>query len=604
MKRGARTSPPPHPRRNEAKSPTLEQLGISPEFHPFISHLSDLAGSKERMPFIGREKELEALMETLLRKLKKDIILVGKPGVGKTALITELANRINRGWVPANLRGKVILELSLNQFFYSRESLDLLAKDFEKLFAEIRRNRERIILFLDEMNGQSLGSGPQPGRGSQIQGLLKAHIAGREMQIIAAATPEDYYKFIKSDDVLAANFSAILLSEPEKDEMLKILAGVKGHFEKYYGLRIPGGLFESVFTLAQRFIPVRAFPDKAIELLDMACSKAALKKSRSLDIQNIYQSISSLSKLPIEIVCLNTQDHYRGMLAYLQREAVNQSSALEEISRIIKLAKLETAANTLRPEGIFLFLGPTGVGKSFVAACIATYLFGSPEKLRLIDLAGFNKAEDAEKLIDCDEEGGSGVLIREIENHPFSVILFENIEQTHSAVLYFLGKVLNKGEIVDRSGKKHFLANIIFILSLTGIGETKKGKAIGFVKDDPRSGEIVISPKIMNVLDWVDEIIQFTPLSLEHLKKITAIHLEELRRNMQDRYHSSLIVDDGLLDVLAAEAEKSGRYAHAVSDFIEREIRLPAVDIVTKTDKKFQLRVTLEKNRVRVVVVA
>ncbi|MBU4268150.1 MAG: AAA family ATPase [Acidobacteria bacterium] len=585
-------------------SPKLEQLNISPEFHPFISNLSDLAGGKERMPFIGRENELEALMETLLRKLKKNIILVGKPGVGKTALITELANRINRGRVPANLRGKVILELSLNQFFYSRESLDLRAKDFEKLFAEIRKNRERIILFLDEMNGQSLGGGEQPGRGSQIQGLLKIHIASRELLIIAAATPEDYYKYIKSDEIMAANFSAILLSEPEKDEMLKILAGVKGYFEKYYGLRIPDGLFASVFTLAQRFIPTRAFPDKAIDLLDIACSKASLKKIRTLTIQHIYQSISSISKLPIEIVSLNTHEHYRGMLAYLQEAAVNQTSALEEISRIIKLAKLETRPNTLKPEGIFLFLGPTGVGKSFVAARIAAYLFGSPEKLRVIDLAGFKKAEDAEKLIRGDEEGNSGILIREIENHPFSVILFENIEAAHASVLYFLGKVLSKGEVVDNIGKKHYLANIIFILSLTGIGEAKKDSAIGFVKDDLRSGEIVISPKIMNVLDWVDEIIQFTPLNLEHLKKITAIQLEKLLRDMQDRYHCKLSVDDGLLDALAGEAEISGRYAHAVSDFIEREIRLPAVDIVTKINKKLQLRVTLEKKRVRVVVVS
>ena len=494
----------------EAMSSNLEQLGISPEFHTYISNLSDLAVGKERMPFLGRQKELEALMETLLRKLKKNIILVGKPGVGKTALITELANRINRGRVPANLRGKVILELSLNQFYYSRESLDLLAKDFEKLFAEIRKNRERIILFLDEMNGQSLGGGAQPGRGSQIQGLLKIHIASRELLIIAASTPENYYKYIKSDEVMAANFSAIQLSEPEKDEMLKILAGVKGYFEKYYDLRIPAGLFARIFTLAQRFIPTRAFPDKAIELLDIACSKASLKKIRTLSIQHIYLSISSISKLPIEIVALDTHAHYRGMLAYLQKAAVNQTSALEEISRIIKLAKLETRPNILKPEGIFLFLGPTGVGKSFVASQIAAYLFGSQEKLRIIDLGVLKKAEDAEKLIHGDEEGSSGMLIREIENHPFSVILFENIETAHASVLYFLGKVLSKGEVIDRAGKKHYLANIIFILNLAGIGEAKKGSAIGFVNDDPRSGEIVISPKIMNVLDWVDEIIQFT----------------------------------------------------------------------------------------------
>ncbi len=583
-------------------STSLEQLHISRDFHPFICHLSDLARSVSRMPFIGREKELEALMETLLRKLKKNIILVGKPGVGKTALVTDLADRINRGQVPANLQGKVILELSLTSFFYSRESTDLLAKDFEKLLAQIRQNGERIILFLDEIRGHSLDNGGPQGKGSQLLGLLKCHLANRELMIIAAATPEDYYKYIKSDEVLAANFSAIMLNEPEKEEVLNILCGVKRHFEDYYKLRIPDSLFESIFTLAARFIPTRAFPDKAIELLDIACSKAALKKSPRLDCNHIHQSISAVSKLPIEIVRLDPQAHARGMLDYLKGAAVNQTGALEEISRIIKLARLETMANALKPEGIFLFLGPTGVGKSFVAARIAEYLFGSREKLRVIDLASFKKPEDAGKLVSGDEEGSAGVLIREIENHPFSVILFENIEEAHSSVLYFLGRVLTKGEVVDGLGKKHFLANIIFILSLTGIGEVKKGSAIGFVKVDPRSGEIVIPPKIMNVLDWVDEIIQFVPLTLEHLLKIASIQLDELCRDMLERYRCRLSVDDGVPPALAREAVDSGRYAYAVSEFIEREIRLPVMDIVTKTDKEVNLRVVLDNRRVHIVV--
>jgi ATP-dependent Clp protease ATP-binding subunit ClpC len=582
-------------------SSSLEQLRISPEFHPFISHLNDLAKSSERMPFIGREKELEALMETLQRKLKKNIILVGKPGVGKTALVTALADRINRGRVPVNLKDKVILELSLASFFYSRESADMLAKDFERLLDEVRRNGARVILFFDELHGQSLGGGGQQGRGSQVLGLLKAHIADRELLVIAAATDEDYYKHFKSDEIMAANFSAIMLSEPEKEEMLNILCGVKKHFEDYYGLRIPGGLFEIVYTLSQRFIPTRAFPDKAIEMLDIACSKAALKKARTLDCGHIHQSISAFSKLPIEIVRLDTQEHARGMLAFLSGAAVNQGSALEEISRIIKLARLETRVNALRPEGIFLFLGPTGVGKSFVAAKIAEYLFGSPDKLRVIDLAGYKKADDAGRLVRGDGEDGPGPLVREVENHPFSVVLFENIEEAHSSVLYFLGKALTRGEVVDHLGKKHYLANIIFILSLTGIGEARKGSAIGFVKVDPRSGELIISPKIMNVLDWVDEIIQFTPLTQEHLQKIAAIQLEALGRDLQARYRCRLAVDDDVMRLLAAGAERSGRYAYAVSEFIEREIRQPAVDLATKTDKELRLRVTLDKKRVRIV---
>jgi ATP-dependent Clp protease ATP-binding subunit ClpC len=584
-----------------APSPSLKELGISAEFHPFISNLSDLARDAERMPFIGREKELEALMETLLRKLKKDIVLVGKPGVGKTALVTELAARINRGRVPANLRGKVILELAFNSFCYSRESGDLLAQDFEKFLAQVRRNGSRIILFLDEIQGLAPGSGGKPGQGGQILGQLKAHIASRELLLIAATTPEEYYKYIKSDEVMAANFSAILLSEPEKEEMLNILHGVKGHFESYYGLRIPDTLFEGIFTLAQRFIPARAFPDKAIELLDIACSKAALKNARVLDDSHVHQSISDACKLPIEIVRLDAQAHYRGMLDFLKGAAVNQSGALEEISRIIKLAKLETTVNGPRPEGIFLFLGPTGVGKSFVAALIASYLFGSAEKLRVIDLAGFKKAEDAGKLVSGGAEGGAGILVREIENHPFSVILFENIEEAHSAVLYFLGKVLTQGEVTDDLGKRHSLANIIFILSLVGIGEVKKGSAIGFVKGDPRSGGVVISPKIMNVLDWVDEIIQFVPLTLEHLKRIAAIQIEKLAADLKARFACRLSVDDELLKLLAARAEMSGRYAHAVGEYIEREILLPAVDLVTRTDRELSLRVTLEKHQVRFI---
>jgi ATP-dependent Clp protease ATP-binding subunit ClpA len=582
---------------NRPLNQSLQALNIDVEFHPFISHLSDLARQKDRMPFIGREKEIEAVVETLLRKLKKGIILVGNPGVGKTALITELARRINRGRVPGALQGKVILELALNSFLYSRKSGDLLARDFEKLFAQIKSNRERVILFLDELQLPSMAGTAKPKKVNPIQELIKAHFVSRELTIIAAATPEDYYKYFKSDEIIATNFSAILLNEPEKNEMLEILVGVKAYFERYYNLRIPAGLFECIYTFAQRFIPARAFPDKAIELLDISCSKASLKKVKTLAAQFIHQSVAGISRLPIGIVQLDPQVHYRCLLDYLKGTSVDQSSALEEIARIIKLAKLETAVNVMKPQGIFLFLGPAGIGKSFVAARIAEYLFGSVEKLRRIDLADFKKAEDIGKLTGGAGMEETGLLIREIENHPFSVLLLENIDEAHSAVLYFLGKALSRGEIIDPFGKKHYLANIIVILSLSAIGEEKKGTTIGFVSSGPRSGSIIIAPKIMNVLDWVDEIIQFAPLDRGHLEQIARIRLDELARELVQRHGCKFSLGPGLLDAVVEAAEKSGRFAHAVSEFIEREIR------ITRTDKKLKLRIRIEKKRVHIEAV-
>ena len=588
---------------NRPLNQSLQALNIAVEFHPFISHLSDLAREKDRMPFIGREKEIEAVVETLLRKLKKGIILVGHPGVGKTALITELARRINRGRVPGPLQGKVILELALNSFLYSGKSGDLLAKDFEKLFAQIKSNHERVILFLDELQLPSMVGTARPKKINHIQELLKAHFASRELTIIAAASPEDFYKYFKSDETIAAHFSAILLNEPEKKEMLKILAGVKTYFERYYHLRIPAGLFEDMYAFAQRFIPARAFPDKAIELLDISCSKASLKKAKTLAVHFIHQSVAAISRLPIGIVQLDPQVHYRYLLDYLKGASVDQLSALEEIARIIKLARLETAVNAMKPQGIFLFLGPTGIGKSFVAARIAEYLFGSVEKLRRIDLADFKKAEDIGKLTGGPGMEDTGLLIREIESHPFSVLLFENIDEGHSAVLYFLGKTLSRGEIIDHFGKKHCLANIIVILSLSAIGEEKKGATIGFVSGEPRSGTITIEPKIMNVLDWVDEIIQFAPLDRGHLEQIARIRLDELAREVRQRHGCKFSVDPVLLDTVVEAAVKSGRYAHTVSEFVEREIRLALMDVITKTEKKLKLRIGIEKKRVLIKTV-
>lgn len=578
----------------------LNSLKISKKFHLFLENLSKNAQKTDRTPFIGREKEIEAVLETLLRKLKNNLILVGKPGVGKTALITELASNINRGLVPKFLKGRIILEFSMNAFFYSRDSINVLVEDLERLFSEIKNNKDKIILFLDDLRMPSTFETKNKDQSDQIQNLLKSYFTDRELTIIAATTPEYYYKSIKSDEIMTSHFSTVLINEPGENEMLSILRGVKSYFENYYSLKIHDTLFEKIFFLCQKFIPNRAFPHKAIDLLDVSCSRASLKKGKKFSIEYIYQSISNISKIPIDIIKIDPQEHCKGILEYFRRNVVNQGHALEEISRIIRLSRLETGADQTRPEGIFLFLGATGVGKSYVASKIAKYLFGSEEKLRIIDLIEYKKQEDVQKLLDGNKSE-PGALIKEIENHPFSVIFFENILDAHSSVLNSIGKVVKKGEIIDPFGRKYFMSNNIFILSLTSIGEEKKETSIGFVKDNKILREIIIPPKIMNVLDWVDEIIQFSPLTEKHLKQIANEKLKILKVEIKEKYNTVINVNKSVFNTISYDSIREGKFAHSVSEFIDRKIKIKLLDMISKKnkDRKFEISVKSDKINIR-----
>ncbi|MCP5054110.1 MAG: ATP-dependent Clp protease ATP-binding subunit, partial [bacterium] len=305
------------------------------------------------------------------------------------------------------------------------------------------------------------------------------------------------------------------------------------------------------------------------------------------------------SGLPIDIIKKDPAEHRVNIREYLQKQVVNQKEALDEISRVIKLSGMEGEFNQSHPGGIFLFLGAAGVGKSYVARKIAEYLFGSRDKLRVIDMLDYTKPEDFKELI-SDDKADPGLLVREMDRHPFSVILFENISEADEEVLSSLGKALTKGIIVDAAGKKHFISNIIFILSLTSIGEEKFGSQIGFVKGDSINYELVIPPKIDNVLDWVDEIIQFEPLSEEDLNRIAGQKMDDIQKEIKKKYNSEFTITDKVYQVLSKESLVEGGFAHTVSEKIERQIKIRLLDLITKKETAQKFEISMKNNDIQI----
>lgn len=576
------------------------QIPLSDKFAPFIENLSEKALSPDRIPFIGRGDVLEAALETLLRKLKNNLLLVGKPGVGKTAMITEIASRINCGKVHDQLKGRVILEISMNRFFFSNESGEKFTDDLEMLFSELKDISDKIIIFLDEMVIEAFAGVKSSINKTKIQNILKSYFLNRDLIIIAATTPDYYYKFINNDEFFSINFSTLLLKEPDREEMMNILQGISKNFSSYYSLKIGKNELEIVFEMARRFILHRAFPGKAVELLDISCSKASVKNEKKLKAYHIYMSISEKTKLPVDIVKLNPVKQADGLLKYLKESVVNQSPAIEELVRVIKLSRMEIESGTRSSGSVFLFLGPPGVGKSFTAGKIAEFLFGSIEKLRVIDLKEYKKPEDIDRFI-VEKDGNMGSLVKELELNPFSLILFENIEFAHPEVLSYLEKIIKFGSLIDKKGKRYCFLHNIFVFSLTRIGEKIFERKIGFVKNSRGTGELVIPKKIMELLENVDEIIEFAPIDEAGLKKIAEKEIRELEKEIEEKYTCRVDFDRSIVDVLSLQSSLAGGSAHKMNEFIEREIRGRLLDILSvKKKRKCLFRIFFKDNMLKI----
>ena len=532
---------------------------------PLADFCSDLAEqSNASHPFIGREREVTAVLETLCRKLKNNPLLIGRPGVGKTALVTAVASRLTEGNVPLRLRGKRILEVSRLRLLADAKYAGETEERLRQLLEEVNRAGD-VILFFDEIH-TLLSAGGAAGTGD-VANLLKSALSKGEVSCVGATTLAEYYKYIARDEALARRFSTITIEEPSLDETRRILRDARGAFEAYHGVSIDDDAISVIVDMADRYLHARSFPDKGFDLLDKASAKATIAGCQRLAREQIAETLSELTGLPLDLMDKDTADRLGRLEEFLNSAVPGQPRAVRDVARLVRIAKLRLEVRPERPDGVFMFLGPEGVGKRELACALARFLFGSVQKMIEFDMSQFTEQWSIARLIGAEPGyvgygDRSGLLSKSAEDNPHSVVFFRNVDLAHNVVQQFLAEALDQGGFTDASGAAITLSNATVVMSLSQMGETKPAQVGFFARgEDSESkrdacwwaGTGLIEP----LAAVVDEVIEFKVLDQDATERIIAERLEAVRARLEAAQPATVKMDPALVryfaDRLAAE---------------------------------------------------
>ena len=493
-------------------------------------------------PVIGRNEETNRLIEVLLRRTKNNPCLIGEPGVGKTAIVEGLAQRIVSGNVPSILKDKVIYILDITLILAGAKYRGDFEERIKKCIKEAKEN-ENIILFIDEIH-TIVGAGSADGA-IDAANILKPALARGELQLVGATTIKEYRKFIEKDKALERRFEPIMINEPSSEDTFEILKGIRDKYEAHHYLKITDEAILAAINLSIKYIQDRFLPDKAIDLIDEACSKINLenlnkpKSLRDIEIdlekvkiekkeainieefikaaeikenedkllevfdeeeskwndkkikeivevkkENIEQIIARKLQIPIDKLNENEKRKVLDLEKNLSKEIIGQELAIKEVVSSIKRNWIRTG-NKTRPIGSFLFLGKSGVGKTELAKMLSKYLFENQDSLIRFDMSEYMEKNDVNKLIGSApgfvgyDEGG--ILVEKVRKRPYSIILFDEIEKAHSDIMNILLQILEEGELTDNQGRKAYFKNTIIILtSNIGVNKISLNKKVGF----------------------------------------------------------------------------------------------------------------------------
>ena len=632
-----------------AKGAVLEQ---------YCTDLTALAEDGRLDPVVGREEEMQRLMQILSRRTKNNPCMVGEPGVGKTAIIEGIAQRIAKEAVPEKMREKRVLSLDLAALIAGSKYRGEFEERMKRLVNEVKAEGN-IIRFLDEIH-TVVGAGGAEGA-MDASNILKPSLARGEIQLIGATTITEYRKYIEKDAALERRFQPVMVEEPSKEETIRILEGIREKYEVHHKIAISQEALEEAVVLSDRYISDRFLPDKAIDVLDEACSKAALrgfkvpenieqmeqlvrnldqdleasikegrmeeasllvkeKKATSEKLRqakgrlnrkqknsrivltegDIAEVVAEWTKIPVQKLAQSETERLRKLEKTLHKRVIGQEDAVSAVARAVKRGRVGLKDPT-RPVGSFLFLGPTGVGKTELSKALAEALFGDEESMIRIDMSEYMEKHSVSKLIGSPpgyvghEDGGQ--LSEKVRRHPYSVVLFDEIEKAHPDVFNILLQVLDDGHITDSQGRKvDFRNTVIIMTSNAGAQSIVDAKRLGFnavqdEKEDYKKMQRNVMDEVKRIfrpefLNRIDEIIVFHALTEKELEKIVGLLCQDLVRRAKEQLDITLKIRSSVKKKIA-EAGNDRKYgARPLKRALQTQLEDPLTEAILNGEIK------------------
>ena len=631
----------------------------------FSTDLTAKAQEGKLDPVVGREAEIERLMQVLSRRTKNNPCMIGEPGVGKTAIIEGLASRIAEGIVPEGMRNKRILTLDLSGMVAGTKYRGEFEDRMKKLLREVKAD-QNIILFLDEIH-TIIGAGGAEGA-LDAANILKPAMARGEIQLIGATTINEYRKHIEKDAALERRFQPIMVEEPDVELCKQILEGLKPKFEEHHRVCITDEALAAAIQLSERYINDRHLPDKAIDVLDEACSRVSLRgykvpeklekmeeqyemmamqKEQEIKLGNFAEAsliqkeqdalskkidstkkrfhtsqekrelyvgdediavvVSSWTKIPVQKLTESEGARLRKLEQTLHKRVIGQDEAVTAVAKAIKRGRVGIKSPN-RPVGSFLFLGPTGVGKTELAKTLAEALFGKEDSLIRVDMSEYMEKHSVSKMIGSPpgyvghDDGGQ--LSEKVRRNPYAVILFDEIEKAHPDVFNILLQVLDDGHVTDSQGRKvDFKNTVIIMTSNAGAKAIVEPKKLGFgAKEDAAEDYKKMKSNVMEevkrlfrpeFLNRIDETIVFHALDEEHMKKIVGLMCNELAERVKMQLGIKLTIRDSVKKFIVEKGTDKKYGARPLRRALQNELEDKLAEAILNGEVKAATDVTV-----------